>query len=91
MRIYKILNNNVAVIMDENGQEKIVMGRGICFHKKAGEEIGYCIQRFRVCKRIGRTDGRRQTCVGGCGIWMPESPEKCGLEQDQAGSAGYDE
>ncbi len=36
MRIYKILNNNVAVIMDENGQEKIVMGRGICFHKKAG-------------------------------------------------------
>lgn len=41
MRIYKILNNNVAVVLDEKGQEKIVMGRGICFKKKAGEEINH--------------------------------------------------
>lgn len=40
MRITKILNNNAAVIRDEKGQEKIVMGKGICFKKKAGEEIG---------------------------------------------------
>ena len=39
MKISKILNNNVAVILDENGKEQIVMGRGICFKKKAGEEI----------------------------------------------------
>lgn len=39
MKICKILNNNVAVVLDEKGQEKIVMGRGICFKKKAGEEI----------------------------------------------------
>ena len=39
MRIYKILNNNVAVILDENQQEKVVMGRGICYKKKVGEEI----------------------------------------------------
>ncbi len=39
MRIFKILNNNVAVVMDENGQEKIVMGRGICYKKKAGDDI----------------------------------------------------
>lgn len=39
MRIFKILNNNVAVVLDENGQEKIVMGKGICYKKKAGEEI----------------------------------------------------
>lgn len=39
MKIFKILNNNVAVVLDEKGQEKIVMGRGICFKKKAGEEI----------------------------------------------------
>lgn len=39
MRIYKILNNNVAVVQDENEQEKIVMGRGICFKKRAGDEI----------------------------------------------------
>ena len=39
MQIYKILNNNVAVVLDENGREKVVMGRGICFKKKAGELI----------------------------------------------------
>ena len=39
MRIFKVLNNNVAVILNEEGQEQIVMGRGICFKKKAGEEI----------------------------------------------------
>ncbi len=39
MRISKILNNNVAVVKDENGQEKIVMGKGICFKKKVGDSI----------------------------------------------------
>lgn len=39
MRIAKVLNNNVAVVLGEKGREKIVMGRGICFKKKAGEEI----------------------------------------------------
>lgn len=39
MNINKSLNNNVAVIVDENGNEKIVMGRGICFQKKAGDPI----------------------------------------------------
>ena len=28
MRIAKVLNNNVAVVLDEKGREKIVMGRG---------------------------------------------------------------
>lgn len=40
MKIAKILNNNAAVVTDDKGQEKIVMGRGICFQKKTGEEIG---------------------------------------------------
>lgn len=39
MKIEKSLNNNVAVVIDEQGEEKIVMGRGICFRKKAGDEI----------------------------------------------------
>lgn len=39
MRIFKILNNNVAVVLDEKDQEKIVMGRGICYKKKSGDEI----------------------------------------------------
>lgn len=39
MRINKVLNNNVAVVLREDGQEQIVMGRGICFKKRAGDEI----------------------------------------------------
>ena len=39
MKIHKILNNNVAVVLDEHGDEKIVMGKGICFKKKAGKAI----------------------------------------------------
>lgn len=39
MKIFKILNNNVAVVLDKKGQEKIVMGRGICFKKKSGDSI----------------------------------------------------
>lgn len=39
MKIFKILNNNVAVVLDEKGEEKIVMGKGICFKKKAGGVI----------------------------------------------------
>lgn len=39
MKIHKILNNNVAVILNEDGREQIVMGRGICYKKRPGEEI----------------------------------------------------
>ncbi len=39
MKIHKILNNNVAIVLDEKGEEKIVMGRGICFKKRIGDMI----------------------------------------------------
>lgn len=39
MKIHKILNNNVAVILDGEGREQIVMGRGICYKKRPGENI----------------------------------------------------
>ena len=38
MEISKVLNNNVAVVI-ENNEEKIVMGRGICFKKKTVDTI----------------------------------------------------
>lgn len=38
MKIRKALNNNAAVVSDEKGQEKIVMGKGICFKKGAGRQ-----------------------------------------------------
>lgn len=39
MEIWKALNNNVAVVLDSSGREKIVMGKGICFKKTAGDQI----------------------------------------------------
>lgn len=39
MRIMKKLNNNVAVTIDENGNEAIVMGKGLVFQKKNGDKI----------------------------------------------------
>ena len=38
MKIKKILNNNTAVI-DDNGNKVIVIGKGICFQRKAGDSI----------------------------------------------------
>ena len=35
----KILNNNAVMALDENGRETVVMGRGIAFKKRIGEEI----------------------------------------------------
>jgi len=39
MIISKVLNNNVVTIKNENDQEAVVMGRGIAFQKKKGDEI----------------------------------------------------
>jgi len=39
MKIEKIFNNNVVVVKDDDEMEKIVMGRGIAFKKKVGEEF----------------------------------------------------
>lgn len=39
MVINKVLNNNVITIINENNEESVVMGRGIAFQKKKGDEI----------------------------------------------------
>lgn len=40
MKIDKILNNNVVVVKDPNGTEQIVMGRGLAFQKRVGDDLG---------------------------------------------------
>ncbi|WP_066891729.1 BglG family transcription antiterminator LicT [Clostridium nigeriense] len=39
MLINKVLNNNVVTSINENGEEAVVMGRGIAFQKKKGDVI----------------------------------------------------
>ncbi|MGL5313013.1 MAG: BglG family transcription antiterminator LicT [Peptostreptococcaceae bacterium] len=39
MKVEKVLNNNAFISLDENGQEIIIMGKGIAFGKKQGQEV----------------------------------------------------
>ncbi len=39
MKIHKVLNNNFVIILDEQGEEKIVGGKGIAFGKRSGDLI----------------------------------------------------
>lgn len=39
MKIQKIINNNIVSSIDENGHEIILMGRGLGYAKKAGQQI----------------------------------------------------
>lgn len=39
MKIAKILNNNVVVVLDEHQREQVVMGRGLAFQKRVGEDL----------------------------------------------------
>ncbi|MGG5317385.1 BglG family transcription antiterminator LicT [Enterococcus sp. AZ072] len=39
MQIQKILNNNVVIATDSKNNESVVMGRGLAFQKKVGDEI----------------------------------------------------
>lgn len=39
MKVVKILNNNVVIASDDNGEEVVVMKLGIGFHKKAGDSV----------------------------------------------------
>ena len=39
MEIVKILNNNFAIVKEQDGIEKIIMGRGVCFGKRVGAAV----------------------------------------------------
>lgn len=38
MQIQKVLNNNVVIALDENGEETVLMGRGLGFGRRTGDE-----------------------------------------------------
>lgn len=53
MQIIKILNNNV-VISEENQEEIVLMGRGLAFGRKVGQEISLdLIEKNLFCQQTG--------------------------------------
>ena len=55
VKIHKILNNNVVQILDGNGKEVIIMGRGIAFKKKVGD----CVEEGKIDKRFYLADEKQ--------------------------------
>lgn len=39
MRIAKVLNNNLAIVVNDEGDDVIVMGRGLAFGRRRGDEV----------------------------------------------------
>lgn len=39
MRIKRILNNNIVLALDDNNQEKLLMGKGLGFNSSAGDHV----------------------------------------------------
>lgn len=39
MKIHKLINNNIVIVLDEYQQEQIVMGKGLGFKKKNGDDL----------------------------------------------------
>ena len=42
MKIARVLNNNVVVVLDEQQCEQVVMGRGLGFQKRVGDSVDSC-------------------------------------------------
>lgn len=60
MRIAKILNNNVVVILDEQQREQVVMGRGLAFQQRVGDVLDetriekvFSLQSDELVNRLG--------------------------------------
>ncbi|MCR6108444.1 PRD domain-containing protein [Salipaludibacillus agaradhaerens] len=57
MRIKKILNNNVVVTTNDQGQEIVVMGKGLAFMKKVGQTIDQSkIEKTFVLEKHGMSE-----------------------------------
>ena len=52
MYIEKVLNNNAFISLDENGDEIIVMGKGIAFGKKGNQQVDLTNLNYKIfsCK-----------------------------------------
>ena len=52
MYIEKVLNNNAFISLDENGEEIIVMGKGIAFGKKGNQQVDLTNLNYKIfsCK-----------------------------------------
>lgn len=63
MTIQKILNNNVVVCLNEFGNEIVVLGKGLAFQKKVGEEIDETLVNKRFVLQSQDLSGKFQQII----------------------------
>lgn len=57
MKIFKVINNNTVVTLDSNQKEVIIIGRGLGFGCKQGEDV----DENKIQKRFILSDSKTQT------------------------------
>lgn len=72
MIIKRILNNNVVITSDENGEETIVMGKGIGYQKAKGDTIDE--EKINKVFRISNREVSDKSITSGsnCRIYMAD-------------------
>lgn len=64
LQIEKVYNNNVVQVIDSKGQELIVMGKGLGFQRKAGEELSTeKIEKTFILQNEHQTQDWRYGCL----------------------------
>lgn len=55
MKIVKVFNNNVALVLNDEAVEEIIMGKGVGFNKREGDEINPAIIEKRFILNSGNS------------------------------------
>lgn len=63
LRIAKVLNNNIAVVVDEQGNDCIAMGTGVAFGRKRGDLLEERAVERLFTQRVDELSGRFGTLV----------------------------
>lgn len=58
MKIAKVLNNNVVIIHDAQGHEQVVMGRGLAFKKRSGDDLDPALVEKTFAMKSQQLSGR---------------------------------
>ncbi len=58
MKIAKVLNNNVVIVHDAQGHEQVVMGRGLAFKKRSGDDLDAALVEKTFALKSQQLSGR---------------------------------
>lgn len=75
MLIQKVLNNNAVIVCDESGEELILIGKGISYNKKEGDDL----REANIERKFSLDDGKNKRLLE----LIKEISEECFLYADE--------